>query len=635
MLLTILDASRGNLPAKLRWTMLSGDWIPVDLPGRLGKYAPQNHLLSLGGATEASIWSIAYPVEKVDPGWTSIPYGMPLANQTIHVLDDRFEACPEWTTGEIFIGGIGVAMGYLADEAKTKERFVKSPVTGEQLYRTGDFGRFRPEGFVEFLGRKDTQVKIRGYRIEIGEIEAALLRLPGVREAAALTVSSTAGDRSAGVLVGCVVLQKKPASGEPAPGEDGFRSDLAQSLPSHMIPSRIIVLDELPLSANGKVDRRILLERVAPTLVSEDRGVKDEPQDALERSIWNIWKDLLPDRRIGRHDRFYEIGGDSLSVLHMIMRVEKMVGRPIGLRPMQQGGRIVDIAAAARETGPAAPPPMMIGINTGGSKPPLFFAHGDLATGGIYCQRMAQNLGPDQPLYVVSPHGAAGGSLPSTYEEVGTNFVELIRSAQKHGPYHLGGFCNGALAMFEAGHQLKRAGETVASLVMLDPPDLSLFLSRRKISRLGKLLGLPEGEGRDTYHRIAEGMEIWQDHGVLRFMRDFWIRGLAWTSKTFRNFFQPPDPMLSMTSLETAYYEAMVRYECQVYHDATWIILREGESHRHPRQISYWSEYIPAAHFEVVPGTHLELTGNMDEIAEIIRNAIGRSFSTAAAGSAR
>jgi amino acid adenylation domain-containing protein len=624
MLLTILDASRGKLPANLRWTMLSGDWIPIDLPGRLGKYAPRNRLLSLGGATEVSIWSIAYPVEKVDPGWTSIPYGMPLANQTIHVLDEQFEPCPDWTAGEIFIGGIGLAMGYLADEAKTKERFVQSPVTGEALYRTGDFGRFRPEGFVEFLGRKDTQVKIRGYRIEIGEIEAALLRLPGVREAAALTVASSAGDRSGGILVGCLVLQKK-ATAEPAPGEDEFRSQLAQHLPSHMIPSRIIVLEELPLSANGKVDRRVLLEKVAPTLVAEDRGVEDEPKDDLERSIWNIWKEILPDRRIGRNDRFYEIGGDSLSVLHMIMRVEKMVGRPIGLRPMQQGGTIVDIAAAARETGPAVPPPMMIGIHSGGSKTPLFFAHGDLATGGLYCQRMAHNLGPDQPLYVVSPHGAAGSSLPSTYEEVGTSFVELIRSAQKKGPYNLGGFCNGALAMFEAAHQLIRAGETVSSLVMLDPPDLSLFLSRRKISRIGKFFGLPEGEGRDTYHRIAEGVEIWQDHGTRRFLRDFWTRGLAWTAKIYRNFFQPPDPRSYSVTLETAYYEAMVRYECQVYHWPTWIILREGESHRHPRQISYWSKCVPAAHYEVVPGTHLELTGNMDEIAAIIQKALAKS----------
>ena len=621
MLITILEASRGTLPANLRWTMLSGDWIPVDLPSRLRKYAPNNRLLSLGGATEVSIWSIAFPVDQVDATWTSIPYGMPMVNQTIHILDDRFEPCPEWTAGEIFIGGDGLAMGYLADEAKTTERFLKSPVSGEALYRTGDFGRFRSEGFVEFLGRKDTQVKIRGYRIEIGEIEAALLRLTGVREAAALTVSTTAGGRSGGILVGCVVLQKSSAT---PPDEDTFRAELATSLPSHMIPSRIIVLDELPLSANGKVDRRVLLEKVAPTLVSEDRGARDEPQDDLERSIWTIWKDILPDRRIGRHDRFYEIGGDSLSVLHMIMRVEKMVGRTIGLRPMQQGGTIVDLAAAARETGPVVPPPMMIGIHSGGTRPPLFFAHGDLATGGLYCQRMAHNLGPDQPLYVVSPHGASGGSLPSTYEEVGTSFVELIRSAQKKGPYYLGGFCNGALAMFEAAHQLIRSGETVAAIVLLDPPDLSLFLSRRKISRLGQKIGLPEGEGRDSYHRIAELMEIWQDHGAFRFVRDFWNRGLAFAAKTYRNFFKKEDPMRSMLSLETAYYEAMVRYECQVYTDPTWIILREGESHRHPRQIKYWSEFIPGAHYEVVPGTHLELTGNMDEIAGIIKKAIGQ-----------
>jgi amino acid adenylation domain-containing protein len=616
MLITVLEASRGTLSTNLRWTMLSGDWIPVDLPKRLAKFVPQNKLLSLGGATEVSIWSIAYPVEKVDPAWTSIPYGMPLSNQTIHVLDDRFESCPEWTSGEIFIGGDGVAIGYMADEAKTAERFITVPQTGERLYRTGDYGRFRPEGFVEFLGRKDTQVKLRGYRIEIGEIEAALLRLFGVREAAALIVSSTAGDRTGGVLVGCVVLQK---TSEAAFDEEQSRSDLAQSLPSHMIPSRVVALSALPLSSNGKVDRRALLGIVTPMLGSEKTDAKEEPQDPLERAVWQIWKEILPDRQIGRRDRFFEIGGDSLSVLHMIMKVEKMVGRKIGLRPMQQGGTIMDLTAAARETGPVTPPPMMVGMQTGGSRTPLFFAHGDLATGGLYTQRMGQNLGPDQPLYVVSPHGALGSTLPETFEEVGSSFVELIRSVQKHGPYNLGGFCNGALAMFDAAQQLIRDGETISSLILLDPPDLSLFLSRRKISRIGQMIGLPEGEGRDTYHRIAEGMEIWEDHGALRFLRDFWTRGLAFSAKIWRSLFQKPDPRLSMTTLETAYYEAMTRYEPLIYTAPTWIILREGESHRHPRQISYWTEFIPGAHFEVVPGTHLELTGSMEEIAGIIR----------------
>jgi hypothetical protein len=628
MLVTVLDASSGPMPTTLRWAMLSGDWIPIDLPGRLGKLAPNCRLLSLGGATEVSIWSIAYPIEQVDPTWTSIPYGMPLANQSIHVLDDRFEPCPEWTAGELYIGGDGLALGYWGDDAKTAERFVRSPLTGELLYRTGDYGRFRPEGFVEFLGRRDTQIKIRGHRIEIGEIEASLLRLPRVREAAALTVPGTSGDRSAGVLVGCVVLHKAvlPFVSKPTPDEGEFRTQLAELLPLHMIPSRIVVVDKLPLDPNGKVDRRALLESVLPTLGSLACGLEDEPHDFLEKAIWSIWRDILPGRRIGRHDRFYDLGGDSLSVLHMMARVEKMVGRTIGLRPLLAGGSIVAIAAAVRETGPVSPPSLMNCTQAGASKAPFFFAHGDLENGGLYCQRMAHELGPDQPLYSIAPHGTFGGDLPSTFEEIAADYVELIRSVQPKGPYYLGGYCNGAMAMYEGAQQLIRAGETVSALVLLDPPDLYFFLLRQRIARLGKLIGLSDRHGRNTYQRIAEGIETWQHRGPLRLLSDFFNRIGHWTIKIFKPFFesQKTAPTPSMPNLNFHYYEVIASYKPQAYlgSKSVWIILRKEDSDLYARQISCWSRFILDARFEGISGTHVELKGSIGEIADIIKTAI-------------
>ncbi|MCI4066432.1 amino acid adenylation domain-containing protein [Micromonospora sp. R77] len=170
----------------LRLAMLSGDWIPVTLPDRIRAQVPGLRVVSLGGATEASIWSIHYPIGEVDPTWASIPYGRPLANQTFHVLDPQLRDCPDWVTGELYIGGAGVAAGYLNDPARTAERFVTHPVTGERLYRTGDLGRYRDDGDIEFLGREDQQVKIRGYRIELAEVETALQAHPGVAAAAVL-----------------------------------------------------------------------------------------------------------------------------------------------------------------------------------------------------------------------------------------------------------------------------------------------------------------------------------------------------------------------------------------------------------------------------------------------------------------
>ncbi|HBL28881.1 MAG TPA: non-ribosomal peptide synthetase, partial [Acidobacteria bacterium] len=163
-------ATRGErLPASLRLVLLSGDWIPVSLPGRLRTLAPGAAVVSLGGATEASIWSILYPIAAVDPAWRSIPYGRPMDNQGFHVLNRALAPCPVWVPGDLYISGTGLARGYWRDPAKTAASFFLHPGTGERLYRTGDLGRYLPGGDIEFLGRDDLQVKIQGFRIELGE----------------------------------------------------------------------------------------------------------------------------------------------------------------------------------------------------------------------------------------------------------------------------------------------------------------------------------------------------------------------------------------------------------------------------------------------------------------------------------
>ncbi|MEU8119213.1 amino acid adenylation domain-containing protein [Spirillospora sp. NPDC049024] len=182
MLEHYLAANPTGLPT-LRLALLSGDWIPITLPPAVRTRLPGLELVSLGGATEASIWSIHHPIGDLAPDWTSVPYGKPLANQTFHVLDHAMRPCPDWVAGELHIGGAGVALGYLGDEEKTRQRFVRHPETGERLYRTGDLGRYREDGLIEFLGREDRQVKIRGHRIELAEVEAAVQEHPAVAAA--------------------------------------------------------------------------------------------------------------------------------------------------------------------------------------------------------------------------------------------------------------------------------------------------------------------------------------------------------------------------------------------------------------------------------------------------------------------
>ncbi|WP_437895307.1 amino acid adenylation domain-containing protein [Sorangium sp. So ce124] len=255
-------AERPGALAPLRAVLLSGDWIPVTLPDRIREAFPGASVLSLGGATEASIWSIAYPITRVDPSWKSIPYGKPLANQRFHVLDGAMEPCPDGVPGRLYIGGVGLARGYWRDEERTRERFVTHPETGERLYWTGDLGRCLPDGNIEFLGREDFQVKIQGHRIELEEIEAALLQHPDVASAAVSVGSTASGGKR---LIAHVV---------PAPGRaleaPGLRAFVASKLPDYMVPSAFVEARRLPLTSNGKVDRSALPDP------ARDPGVEEQ-----------------------------------------------------------------------------------------------------------------------------------------------------------------------------------------------------------------------------------------------------------------------------------------------------------------------------------------------------------------------
>ncbi|GLF92744.1 non-ribosomal peptide synthetase [Streptomyces yaizuensis] len=295
----------------VRLVMMSGDWIPVDLPGRIRARCPRAGIHSYGGATEAAIWSVSHPVGDTGPADRdrgSVPYGGPLANQTVYVLDPHGEPCPVGVAGDLFIGGAGVALGYLGRPDLTAERFLDDPFApGGRMYLTGDRVRWLTDGVLEFLGRSDFQVKIRGFRIELGEIESLLLRHPGVREAVALAREDTPGDRR------LVAYTVGPA------GPEELRAHLAAGLPDYMRPAAHVVLDALPLTANGKLDRRAL---PAPEGGGDDGDRPyDPPRGATETAIAGIWSDLLGVERPGRHDNFFQLGGHSLLAVTLLDRM--------------------------------------------------------------------------------------------------------------------------------------------------------------------------------------------------------------------------------------------------------------------------------------------------------------------------
>jgi len=309
------DRTRG-LPETMRLVLLSGDWIPTPLPDRIKARVPGVRVISLGGATEASIWSILYQIDSVDPGWNSIPYGRPMSNQQFHVLNHLLEPCPTWTAGYLYIGGSGLATGYWRDEKKTSESFIHHPRTGERLYRTGDLGRYLPDGNIEFLGREDSQVKVHGYRIELGEIEAALANHPEVGSAAVKAISSEEGGKR-------LVAYVTGRNGE-APDPAALKALLAEKLPDYMVPSAFVILEALPLTVNGKVDRAALPDPEKGS--RQSTGVQGEERSTVEDRVAEAVAQVLNLNALDCSGDLLELGATSLDIAKIVYLLEQKYG---------------------------------------------------------------------------------------------------------------------------------------------------------------------------------------------------------------------------------------------------------------------------------------------------------------------
>ncbi|WP_207386599.1 non-ribosomal peptide synthetase [Protofrankia symbiont of Coriaria ruscifolia] len=344
----LIAAEEDTAPIGLRLALVSGDWVGLDLPDRLREREERRcRLVALGGATEASIWSNAFETAGgTGPDWRSVPYGFPLENQRYRVVDGRGRDRPDWASGELWIGGRGVARGYRGDPGRTAERFVNE--SGCRWYRTGDLGRYRPDGTLEFLGRMDHQVKIGGHRLELAEIEAALEAFPDTRRAAVVAVGEPRR-RSLHAF-----LERRAAA---APREDTAAADdrtltrartfLAERLPAYAIPPRLTLLDALPLTANGKVDRAVLNQLDA----TRGDSSATPPTGPLESVVAALWRDLLGTEVLDRDANFFVLGGDSILALRLVGRLRARFGVEIAIRRFLAAPTVERLAAELGELG--------------------------------------------------------------------------------------------------------------------------------------------------------------------------------------------------------------------------------------------------------------------------------------------
>ncbi len=464
----------------LRFLLTGGDVVsPLHAKRFIDAY-PDCRFINGYGPTENTTFSCCYTVPSSDAISESVPIGRPIANSSAFVLDSKLQPVPFGAVGELCVGGDGLALGYVNLPDLTAERFVASPYCDDaRLYRTGDHVRMRDDGIIEFLGRIDEQVKIRGFRIEPREIEAMLLRCPEICDAAVVVGIDPAGDKA----IWAYVVPRTTAPEAYKTGD--LRAWLKDRLPAFMLPSAIVALPALPLSSNGKVDRRGL---PAPIERHEERG---SYHGSTEARLGEVLSEMLGTPHIDRDVDLFAIGFHSLLAVRFIARAQDMFGFELPLRVLFENptiealARYIDDAQTGTERQPAPP---VLTLNASGTRAPFIYFHSDLFADALHARQLAVALGPDQIVYAVAPHGTAGLPLLPTIESMARDYASLIRAVQPCGPYRLGGYCAGGLVAYELARVLRSQGEVVERLVLLNSspmPTRSIGMFDAVIRRVG------------------------------------------------------------------------------------------------------------------------------------------------------
>jgi amino acid adenylation domain-containing protein len=445
-----------RVPPSLRVLMTGGEAVPPALARDLYAGGTLQRVVNVYGPTEDTTYSTTWEIPR-DVRRMSV--GAPLSNGRAYVLDAAMRPAPAGVPGEIWLAGAGLARGYARNPALTADRFRPDPFgpPGTRIYRTGDLGRWLDGGTIEHLGRADAQVKVRGVRIEPGEVEAALAAHPAIADAAV----DARGAGEARRLVAWLVS----ADGAARPGAAELREQLRARLPDAMVPAAFAWVDALPRTTSGKVDRRALPDPPAETTPADGRAT--QPRSPLEATLAGIWAEVLGLERVGIHDDFFDLGGNSIVAARLAARVRTELKREIPLAAILRAPTIARLAGAvAGDRGIVRPP--VIPLQPTGGRPPLFLA--PPGGGHVVCYHaLAGLVDGDHPVFGLQSRGIDDGEMPlATVEEVAAYFASAVRELYPDGPYLLGGWSFGGLVAWEMARQMRAAGDDVALVAMLD-----------------------------------------------------------------------------------------------------------------------------------------------------------------------
>ncbi|MDM8537198.1 amino acid adenylation domain-containing protein [Desulfobacterales bacterium HSG17] len=418
-------------------------------------------LHNLYGPTEAAVDVSHWPC-RIEENLTSVPIGKPIANTQLYVLDANRQIVPIGIPGELYIGGIQVGRGYLNRPNLTAETFIEVGLFGknERVYKTGDLARWLPDGNIEYLGRIDHQVKLRGFRIELGEIETAILQVQGIRESVVILSETESGHKQ---LTAYVVPKKQDIQEEDIILK--IKEYLKQKLPDYMVPSVFMFIENIPLSPNGKADRKAL-----PEPAVRKRSIV-YPRDAAEFRLARLWEKLFDISPVNVLDDFFESGGDSLLAIRLVSHIEQEFNISLPLHTLFQNRTVEQLACILRQDSVRKIWDPLVCLQPQGSKTPIFCVH---ASGGSAFNYLgiASLMGTDRPFYAIQPRGSEPGEpFHPSIEEMAADYVYAIRKAQAKGPYLLAGWSFGGTVIFEMARILEQAGETAPLLIMIDTPE--------------------------------------------------------------------------------------------------------------------------------------------------------------------
>ncbi|WP_217712224.1 non-ribosomal peptide synthetase [Streptomyces sp. NA02950] len=456
-LFRLLAEEAPEIFAGVREVSTGGDVVPAAAIRTLLRAQPGLTVRTTYGPTETTAFTtqLAYTAGDTIPA--NVPIGRPMDNSRTFVLDEFLRPLPPGAIGELYIAGAGLARGYAGRAALTAERFIACPfpAAGERMYRTGDLARWTRAGELVFAGRADEQVKIRGFRIEPGEVEAVLAAHEGVAQAAVVVHEDTTGTRR---LVAYVV----PA--DPVLEAEVLRAYAVRTLPDYMVPAAVVLLERLPVTANGKLDRAAL-----PDPGTGGTGTGRDPRLPVEAVLCGLFAEVLGVHRVGTEDSFFDLGGDSLLAMRLIERIRTALDAEIGIRDLFAGPTVAAIAAVL-DTDPEVTGDydMLLPLRTTGDRAPLFCLH---SGGGLswHYAALVNHLPAEYPLYGLQARGlTASGRLPESIEEMAADYAAQIRSVQPSGPYHLLGWSLGGVLAHAVAARLQREGDTVAMLAILD-----------------------------------------------------------------------------------------------------------------------------------------------------------------------